>query len=231
MPVSVDTPQTIAARDRMLTAVRHSVAVPNLPYRQRLNRVLAVMRRIPRHLFVPENVRAEVYDAYPLPIGYDQTISNAYIVARMTTEMRLKQDDRVLEIGTGSGYQAAVLSGLVKEVYTIEIVPELAQRSGELLKQLGYANVSVRAGDGYLGWPEHGPFDAIIVTAAASEIPKPLLDQLKPGGRLIMPVGTVVWNEHLQLVTKARDGALSQTTLEWAPFVPLTGRGQTNFPR
>ena len=147
------------------------------------------MASVPREKFVPTELRARAYDDRPLPIGYGQTISQPYIVAFMTEQIQPKTDQRVLEIGTGSGYQAAVLSELVAEVYTIEIVRPLAQRAEAVLRELGYKNVHVKAGDGYKGWPEHAPFDAIIVTAAPDHVPQPLVEQLKEGGRMIIPVG------------------------------------------
>src|SRR5688572_146180 len=152
-------------------------------------RVLAAMRKVPRHEFVPEELRGRAYGDFPLPIGEEQTISQPFIVAYMTQALELAPSDRVLEVGTGSGYQAAVLAELVREVYTIEIVPPLARRSKAVLERLGYRNVFVREGDGYRGWKEKAPFDAIIVTCAPDAIPKPLIDQLKVGGRMVIPVG------------------------------------------
>jgi protein-L-isoaspartate(D-aspartate) O-methyltransferase len=184
-------------------------------------RVLAVMGRIPRHEFVPERLRSDAYRDYPLPIGHGQTISQPYIVAFMTERLEPKPTDRVLEIGTGSGYQAAVLAELVAQVYTIEIVAELAQRAATDLKRLGYTNVHVRAGDGYQGWTEAAPFDAVIVTCAPERVPQPLIEQLKDGGRLIIPVGRV-WNQELVLLRK-RGGKLEQTAVLPVSFVPMTG--------
>lgn len=154
-------------------------------------RVLEAMETVPRHLFVPKEYRAYSYNDQPLPIGFGQTISQPYIVAFMTELLALDKEDIVLEVGTGSGYQAAVLSRLVKQVYTIEIVDALAKEAAKQLESIGYSNVEVKAGDGYQGWPEHAPFDAIIVTAAAEHIPQPLIEQLKPGGRMIIPVGGI----------------------------------------
>jgi protein-L-isoaspartate(D-aspartate) O-methyltransferase len=159
-------------------------------------RVLDVMRKVPRHEFVPANIRAHAYSDRPLPIGYDQTVSQPFIVAFMTEKLEPKPTDRVLEIGTGSGYQAAVLAELVKEVYTIEIVEPLARRAEADLQRLGYTNVHVRAGDGYKGWPEAAPFDAVIVTCAPNDVPQPLVEQLKEGGRMIIPVGAG-WSQEL----------------------------------
>ena len=155
--------------------------------------VLDVMRKVPRHLFVDEALRSAAYEDHPLPIGEGQTISQPYVVALMTEALRLKPGDRVLEIGTGSGYQAAVLAELVKEVYTIEIRKSLADKASERLGSLGYKNVKVKYGDGYFGWEEHAPFDAIIITASANHIPPPLIKQLKKAGRLIIPVGSTVY--------------------------------------
>jgi len=169
-------------------------------------RVLDVMRRTPRHLFVPPAQIPNAYEDRPLPIGHGQTISQPYMVAKMTELLETKKEHRVLEIGTGSGYQAAVLSPLVAEVFTIEIVAPLGREAGERLKALGYKNVEVRIGDGYLGWPEKAPFDRIIVTAGAEEIPMPLVEQLKPGGRMVIPVGPHWQTQVLQVVTKGARG-------------------------
>jgi protein-L-isoaspartate(D-aspartate) O-methyltransferase len=185
--------------------------------------VLAIMRQVPRHEFVPAEVRAAAYDNRPLPIGYGQTISQPYIVALMTDLVRSDKDDVVLEVGTGSGYQAAVLSPLVSRVYSIEIVEALAKRATERLATLGYGNVTVRHGDGYHGWPEHSPFDAIIVTAAASHIPPPLVRQLKPGGRMVIPVGPPFMAQNLMLVEKDTREQVHTRTLVPVQFVPLTG--------
>ena len=187
-------------------------------------RVLAAMRKVPRHLFVPENLIPEAYDDTPLPIGYGQTISQPYIVALMTELLQLRGDEKVLEVGTGSGYQAAVLAELAREVYTIEIVEPLARQAAERLRELGYTNVHVRHGDGYDGWPEKAPFDGIIVTAAPEEIPKPLLDQLKPGGRLVIPVGA--WSQDLLVVTKSADGKITRRVVIPVRFVPMTGKAE-----
>jgi protein-L-isoaspartate(D-aspartate) O-methyltransferase len=183
--------------------------------------VLRVMRETPRHLFVPEALRSQAYLDGPLPIGLGQTISQPYIVAVMTELLQPDKTHKALEIGTGSGYQAAVLSPLVKHLYSIEIVPELARRSAELLKKLGYGNVTVRQGDGYLGWPEEAPFDRIILTAAPSEIPGTLLSQLKPGGRLVAPVARTGWDQDLVLVEKGLDGKLRERSIFPVRFVPM----------
>ena len=185
--------------------------------------VLDVMGRTPRHEFVPEERRALAYDDRPLPIGYGQTISQPYIVALMTDLLRLDGDEVVLEIGTGSGYQAAVLAPLARRVHTIEIVPGLATAAAELLDRLGYANVEARQGDGYYGWPEAAPFDALVVTAAAGHGPPPLVQQLKPGGRMVIPVGGPFFVQQLMLVEKAEDGSVTARQLLPVRFVPLTG--------
>jgi len=184
--------------------------------------VIRAMGTVPRHLFVPERQRSSAYADHPLPIGAGQTISQPFIVAAMTQLAQVKKGDRVLEIGTGSGYQAAVLAEIVKKVYTIEIVPELGNRAKALLKELEYNNVHVKIGDGYKGWPEHAPFDAIIVTAAPAEIPQPLIDQLKPGGHMVIPVGPASYAQELRVVTKDLDGTLHQHTEMAVRFVPFT---------
>ena len=181
--------------------------------------ILEAMRSTPRHLFVPALYRVMAYGDYPLPIACGQTISQPYVVALMTELLDPRPGDRVLEVGTGSGYQAAILSRIVKEVYSIEIVPELARNSAALLKQLGYRNVFVREGDGYKGWPERAPFDRIIVTAAPLEVPKALTDQLKAGGKLVAPVGENV--QQLVVVEKRRDGSLKRTATIPVRFVPM----------
>ena len=188
-------------------------------------KVLEVMARVPRHLFVDEGLREQAYENHPLPIGEGQTISQPYIVALMTESLRLKPADRVLEIGTGSGYQAAVLSEIVKEVYTIEIRKALADRAAKRLKELGYRNVKVKYADGYKGWTEYAPFDAIIITAAANHIPPPLIKQLKDGGRLIIPLGSTVYYQTLTLITKQK-GDLDIQQLGSVAFVPMTGEAE-----
>ena len=181
--------------------------------------VLNAMRTVPRHLFVPPPLRTMAYGDHPLPIGHGQTISQPYIVAFMSELLDLRPRHRVLEIGTGSGYQAAVLSLLANEVYTIEIVPALARDSAALFKQLGYANIFARQGDGYQGWPEKAPFDRIILTAAPPEVPKPLTDQLKPGGRLVAPVGAGY--QELVVIDKRADGTLHRRPSIPVQFVPM----------
>lgn len=185
-------------------------------------RVLAAMRRVPRHRFVPDAHRDEAYGDFPLPIGYGQTISQPYIVAFMTEALRVAPGSKVLEIGTGSGYQAAVLAELAGEVHTIEIVSPLAARAAALLRELGYTNVHVRDGDGYLGWPEAAPFDGVMVTAAPDHVPPPLVEQLRPGGRLVIPVGVV--EQDLIVYTKQPDGRLREEERLPVRFVPLTRR-------
>ena len=186
-------------------------------------RVMAVIGRVPRHEFVPANQRSNAYRNRPLPIGHGQTISQPYIVALMTDLIEPQPDHRVLEIGTGSGYQAAVLAELTGQVYSIEIIEELGEQARERLARLGYDNVSVRLGDGYYGWEEHAPFDTIVVTAAASHVPPPLVAQLKPGGRMVIPVGSRFLTQQLVLIEKQQDGQLITQQLLPVRFVPLTG--------
>jgi protein-L-isoaspartate(D-aspartate) O-methyltransferase len=185
-------------------------------------RVMDAMAKIPRHRFVDESQRDRAYNDHPLPIGEGQTISQPYIVALMTEKLKLKPSDRVLEIGTGSGYQAAVLAEIVQEVYSIEIREKLVQRADSLLKNLGYKNIRTKYGDGYFGWKEHAPFDAIIVTAAANHIAPPLIRQLKEGGRLIIPLGSTLYHQTLTLVTKKKDD-LDVEQMGGVVFVPMVG--------
>jgi protein-L-isoaspartate(D-aspartate) O-methyltransferase len=184
-------------------------------------RVLAAMAKVPREEFVPSDSREASYADGPLPIGYGQTISQPYIVAFMTEELRPKPNDRVLEIGTGSGYQAAILAELVKEAYTVEIVEPLAKNAETTLQRLGYKNVHVKIGDGYKGWPEEAPFDAIIVTCAPNKVPQPLVDQLKDGGRMVIPVGERFAQE-LYLLEK-KNGRLKESAVLPVRFVPMVG--------
>lgn len=184
-------------------------------------RVLEAMESVPRHVFIPEETRSYSYYDQPVPIGFGQTISQPYIVAFMTELLQAGSDDVVLEVGTGSGYQAAILAGLVKRVYTIEIVNDLGKEAQKRLKTLGYDNVEVMIGDGYKGWPEHAPFDAIIVTAAAEHIPQPLIDQLKPGGRMVIPVGGVYAVQDLMLITKDASSKVIKESIIPVRFVPL----------
>lgn len=188
-------------------------------------RVLEAMSEVPRHAFVPRGLEDCAYDNGPLSIGQGQTISQPYIVALMSDLLATQAHHVVLEVGCGSGYQSAVLSRLVKQVYALEIVPELAQAAQERLSRLGYGNVAVRQGDGYQGWPEHAPFDGIIVTAAAPEIPPPLVEQLRPGGRMVIPVGLPYMRQDLLLLEKSASGEITTRNMLPVAFVPLTGRG------
>jgi protein-L-isoaspartate(D-aspartate) O-methyltransferase len=187
-------------------------------------RVLAALRAVPRHEFVPEASRDAAYLNCPLPIGSGQTISQPYIVALMSELADVEPGDRVLEVGTGCGYQAAVLAELAERVYTIETIPSLAAEARARLARLGYANVEVREGDGWGGWPEQAPFDAILVTAAAREVPQPLVAQLAPGGKLVLPVGGTPFSQHLLLVEKDARGNLKERGILPVAFVPLTRR-------
>lgn len=186
-------------------------------------RVLNAMLKVERHLFVPADVASYAYEDHPLPIGEDQTISQPYIVALMTYLLKPKETDTVLEIGTGSGYQAAILAELTREVYTIEIVEPLGKRAEKLLEELNYENIHVRIGDGYKGWPEKAPFDKIIVTAAPDHVPQPLVDQLKNGGILVIPVGQT--HQELLVVTKDEKGVRQENVLP-VRFVPMTGEAK-----
>ena len=190
------------------------------------SRVLAAMRRVPRHKFVPKSEERAAYSDSPLPIGWGQTISQPYIVAYMTEQLDVQPGDTVLEIGTGSGYQAAILGELAAQVYTIEIVEPLCKLARAKLAELGYKNVQVRCGDGYKGWPEQAPFDAIIVTAAPEKVPQALIDQLKVGGRMILPVGR--YYQELVLITKNKDGTITRKKLLPVRFVPMTGGDEGN---
>ena len=186
--------------------------------------VIAAMDRVERHEFVPEALRANAYEDRPLPVGYGQTISQPYIVALMTELLQLTAGDKVLEIGTGTGYQAAVLAELQLEVYSIEIIPELGEAAATRLERLVYDTIATRVGDGYYGWPDHGPYDGIVVTAAASHVPPPLFEQLKPGGRMVIPVGERYRVQQLVLITKDADGSPRSRQILPVRFVPLTGR-------
>jgi protein-L-isoaspartate(D-aspartate) O-methyltransferase len=213
-------------RDQLVEQIKSNVQISSdfLEKDQLDAHVLEAISKVPRHEFVPEKQRRWAYKNRPLPIGYGQTISQPAVVAIMTDLLQLEQTDRVLEIGTGSGYQAAVLAELVDSVYSIEIVQELAERGAGDLKRTGYDNVILRKGDGYYGWKESAPFDAIIVTAAASHIPPPLIKQLKPGGRMIIPVGGRFMVQHLILVTKDEAGKVITRQILPVKFVPLTGQ-------
>jgi protein-L-isoaspartate(D-aspartate) O-methyltransferase len=209
-------PDWKALRERM---VKHQIEARGV----KDPRVLDAMRSVERHLFVPESYRRQAYEDHPLPIGLGQTISQPFIVAIMTALLEPEPDDTMLEIGTGSGYQAAVLSKLVKHVYTIEIVHALAARSKEILKEQGYDNITVIQGDGYRGLPEKAPFDGIIVTAAPGEVPQPLIDQLAVGARLVIPVGT--WYQELKVLTRTPEGIETQSIIP-VRFVPMTGEAE-----
>ncbi len=188
-------------------------------------KVITAMLKVPRHMLVDEHLRSKAYNDHPLPIGEGQTISQPYVVAYMTEALMLKPDDRVLEIGTGSGYQAAILAEIVKEVYSVEIRKGLAEKAEKRLKELGYKNIKIKHGDGYFGWEEYAPFDAIIITASANHIPVPLIKQLKEGGRLILPLGSTVFYQTLTLVTKKK-GELEVKQLIPVSFVPMIGEVQ-----
>ncbi|MCX7148726.1 MAG: protein-L-isoaspartate(D-aspartate) O-methyltransferase [Rhodocyclales bacterium] len=189
-------------------------------------RVLEALREVPRHSFVPDESHHRAYGNYPLPIGHGQTISQPYIVALMTDLIQPRPEDVVLEVGTGSGYQAAVLSRLVKQVYSVEIVEELAREAGARLQRMGYANVEVRTGNGRLGWPQHAPYDAILVAAAASRIPPALIEQLKPGGTLVIPVGSPHAAQDLLVLKKNARGQAEENNVLPVAFVPLTGTAE-----
>jgi len=192
------------------------------------SRVLKAMEETPRHLFVPKNKRQQAYEDHALPIGQGQTISQPYVVALMTEMLELKGNEKVLEIGTGSGYQSAILSQLVKEVYSIEIVKSLADSSSTRLKRMGYINVLVKWGDGYQGWPEHAPFDAIILTAAPSQTPPKLVQQLKPGGIMVLPIGN--YYQELKIISKSANGILKERSAGGVRFVPMVHPLDSSFP-
>ena len=206
-------------RDRMVQVIRaYGLTDPG---------VLKAMSAVPRHEFVPPRLAADAYDDNPLPIGYGQTISQPYIVAEMTRQLQLTPASRVLEVGTGSAYQAAVLTEFTRHVFTIEIIKPLAEAAAKRLKRLGYGVVAVRAADGYHGWPERGPFDAIIVTAAAGHIPPPLIGQLKRGGKMVVPVGAPYAVQSLMLIEKGEDGTVRSRSLMAVRFVPLVHGDET----
>jgi protein-L-isoaspartate(D-aspartate) O-methyltransferase len=215
-PVIADADATAAARNAMVDETIAARGITDA-------RVLAAMRVVPRHELVPEPLRARAYDDRALPIGFDQTISQPYVVAAMTEAAQIAPGERVLEIGTGSGYQAAVLAEMGAEVYSIEIVEPLARRTHDLLARLGYTQLHLKIGDGYRGWPDAAPFAAILVTAAPPEIPKPLIDQLAIGGRMVIPVGGD--EQHLKVVTRGPDGTTTETLFA-VMFVPMTGEAQ-----
>jgi len=213
-PAQTSAREFAAERERM---VKEQVAMRGVTD----ERVLRAMRKVPREQFVPEQIRGQSYSDGPLPIGYDQTISQPFVVAFMTEKLGLRPTDRVLEIGTGSGYQAAILAELAAKVYTIEIVEPLGKRAEETLQRLGYKNVQVKIGDGYQGWPEHAPFDAVIVTCAPDHVPRPLVEQTKEGGRIVIPVGSA-GDQTLYLLEK-KNGRLEQRNVLPVSFVPMTG--------
>ena len=213
-----------AARAALVEEIRSYAARDSIMESESFeDKTLQSLGSVPRHEFVPEQQKPEAYGNYPLPIGYGQTISQPYIVALMTDLVRPDPDDVVLEVGTGSGYQAAVLAKLVKRVYSMEIIEPLAQQAGKRLERLGYTNVETKLGDGYFGWEEHAPYDAIIVTAASSHVPPPLIQQLKPGGRLVIPVGGRFAIQYLLLIEKSEDGEIMTRQITAVRFVPLTG--------
>jgi protein-L-isoaspartate(D-aspartate) O-methyltransferase len=216
-----DEPHYVRARQRMVAQQFRARDI-------RDPQVLRVMGSVARHRFVPLNSLDMAYEDHPLPIGHGQTISQPYIVALMTQVARPKPDARALDVGTGSGYQAAVLAELCKEVYSIEIVKPLADEAQRRLAALGYKNVTVRAGDGYRGWPEHAPFDVIVVAAAAPQVPQPLVDQLAPGGRMVIPVGDYL--QQLLLIEKRPDGGLHRKIIAPVRFVPMTGEAEGKRP-
>ena len=210
--------------DDSFTSQRHYMVESQIKSRGVLDEnVLLAMKKVPRHEFVPENLQSEAYIDDPLPIGESQTISQPYIVAYMTEQLDLKKTDKVLEIGTGSGYQAAILAEIVDSVFTIEIIDELAEQAKQTLKDLKYKNVFVKSGDGYKGWPSEAPFDAIIITAAPTKIPQPLVEQLNVGGKMILPLGN--FYQELVLLTKTETGVDRKTLLP-VRFVPMTGEIQ-----
>ncbi len=214
-----------AEREALLREIEQDVKATGRHLgRERLDpRVLQALRSVPRHRFVADAYRDRAYENRPLPIDHGQTISQPYIVAIMTELLEPKPGQRMLELGTGSGYQAAVLAQVVARVYSMEIIPELGEQAAERLQRLGYDNVQVRVGDGYYGWREQGPFDGIIVTAAGDHVPPPLVEQLKPGGRMVIPVGSWYFTQQLLLIEKTADGTLEIREILPVAFVPLTG--------
>ena len=216
-------PSEIAAQpDDRFAARREAMVSAQIEGRDiRSADVRRVMRKVPRHEFVPEDARGSVYLDHPLPIGYGQTISQPYVVAFMTEQLDLRPTHKVLEIGTGSGYQAAVLAELAGELFTIEIVEPLGRRAAETLATLGYDNIHVRIGNGYLGWPEEVPFDRIILTAAPEKLPETLVEQLAPGGRLVAPVGPVYGSQEIIVLDKGRDGKVRRRSVLPVQFVPM----------
>ncbi len=223
VPVAAD--DEARRRQRMVQIIEQDVRETSLYLDKEVldPRVMEAMGTVPRHRFVPRRLREHAYENRPLPIGHGQTISQPYIVAIMTDLLKPQPGHRVLEVGTGSGYQAAVLAELVEDVYSIEIIRALGTQARDRLQRIGYSNVEVRIGDGYYGWEEHAPFDGIVVTAAASHIPPPLVTQLKPGGRMVIPVGSRFLVQQLVLLEKNRDGDVTKRQILPVRFVPLTG--------
>lgn len=214
---------TVVALEKNFSKMREDMVQSQIEWRGVTDEgVLNAMRKVERHKFVSPEMTKYAYEDEPLPIGYGQTISQPYIVALMTEALQIKKSDKVLEIGTGSGYQAAILAEIAKEVYTIEIVPELAKSAAKKLEELGYKNIHVKCADGFLGWPKAAPFDAIIVTCSANDVPPPLIEQLGQGGRLIMPMGLETTYQNLVLIEK-KQGRLLKTIVAPVRFVPMTG--------
>ena len=227
MPLSAlqaDTDYT-KAREKLIKSIGQSVLETAyfIGIKELDSRVMQAMSKVPRHEYVPGIFRVSAYKNRPLPIGHGQTISQPYIVALMTDLLSVKSTDKALEIGTGSGYQAAILAELVDQVFTIEIIDELAKRAGKVLQKQGYKNIKTRIGDGYYGWPSQAPFDVIVVTAAADHVPPPLIRQLKPGGRMVIPVGSRFMVQQLVLIVKDAKGEISTRQILPVRFVPLTG--------
>jgi protein-L-isoaspartate(D-aspartate) O-methyltransferase len=212
-------------RENMIRAIEADVNATSIYIKKEAldPRVMEAMNTVPRHALVPINQRSDAYLNRPLPIGYGQTISQPYIVAIMTDLLNPQPEHKILEVGTGSGYQAAILSRLVRQVYTIEVIEALGKRAKVDLAELGYDNIQTQIGDGYYGWRQHAPFDGIVVTAAASHVPPPLIQQLKPGGRIIIPVGSRFLTQQLLLITKDEGGNLTTRQILPVRFVPLTG--------
>lgn len=211
--------ERMSERNKMVNEISSHFYIPVKDHK-----VLAALRNVPRHRFVPSALQSKAYDNSPLPIGYGQTISQPLIVAHMTALLEITPGNKILEIGTGSGYQAAILAELTPFVYSIEIIPELAERSSEILKNLGYTTIVIKNADGYMGWEEYAPFDGIIVTCAPENIPQPLVDQLNPGGVIVIPVGEKNETQMLVVVRKAKNGKIFQEKQFPVRFVPMTGK-------
>jgi protein-L-isoaspartate(D-aspartate) O-methyltransferase len=225
MATSAEEASYTAARAAMVEELRRYAQILDDPDAARISdAVIASMNTVKRHELVPQSGRRFAYENRPLPIGYGQTISQPYIVALMTELIEPDADDVVLEVGTGSGYQAAILAELVDHVYSIEIIEALATRARQDLARLGYKNITTKLGDGYYGWAEHGPFDSIVVTAAADHVPPPLIEQLKPGGRMVIPVGSRFMTQTLLLIEKTENGDVITRQYGAVRFVPLTGQ-------